>query len=73
MILGAVPEISKILELIYQTVFAFGNETKWQDDITAVVIKNGFLDLRRSPTSVTLRASPHRAGRGSADFNSASK
>jgi sigma-B regulation protein RsbU (phosphoserine phosphatase) len=29
----------KILEMIYQTVFAFGNQAKWQDDVTAVVIK----------------------------------
>ena len=31
----------KILEVIYQTVFAFGNQAKWQDDVTAVVIKKG--------------------------------
>lgn len=29
----------KILEVIYQTNFAFGNQAKWQDDVTAVVIK----------------------------------
>jgi Stage II sporulation protein E (SpoIIE) len=29
----------KILEVIYQAVFAFGNQAKWQDDVTAVVIK----------------------------------
>jgi sigma-B regulation protein RsbU (phosphoserine phosphatase) len=29
----------EILEVIYQTVFAFGNQTKWQDDVTAVVVK----------------------------------
>jgi serine phosphatase RsbU (regulator of sigma subunit) len=29
----------KILEVIYHTIFAFGNQTKWQDDITVVVIK----------------------------------
>jgi sigma-B regulation protein RsbU (phosphoserine phosphatase) len=29
----------KIVEVIYQTIFAFGNEAKWQDDVTAVVIK----------------------------------
>ena len=29
----------KILEIIYQTVFAFGNQAKWQDDVTAVVVK----------------------------------
>lgn len=29
----------KILEVIYQTVFAFGNQTKWQDDVTAVVVR----------------------------------
>jgi sigma-B regulation protein RsbU (phosphoserine phosphatase) len=29
----------KILEVIYQTIFAFGNQAKWQDDVTAVVIK----------------------------------
>lgn len=29
----------EILEAIYETVFAFGNQTKWQDDVTAVVVK----------------------------------
>jgi len=29
----------EILEVIYQTVSTFGNETKWQDDVTAVVVK----------------------------------
>jgi phosphoserine phosphatase RsbU/P len=29
----------KILEIIYKTVYAFGKETKWQDDVTVVVIK----------------------------------
>ena len=29
----------KILEVIYQTIFAFSNQAKWQDDVTAVVIK----------------------------------
>jgi sigma-B regulation protein RsbU (phosphoserine phosphatase) len=28
-----------ILDAIYQTIFTFGNETKWQDDVTIVVIK----------------------------------
>jgi sigma-B regulation protein RsbU (phosphoserine phosphatase) len=28
-----------ILEVIYQMIFTFGNQTKWQDDITVVVIK----------------------------------
>lgn len=28
-----------ILEAIYETIFAFGDRTKWQDDVTAVVIK----------------------------------
>ncbi|MGH7597593.1 MAG: PP2C family protein-serine/threonine phosphatase [bacterium] len=36
----------KILEVIFQTVFVFGNQAKWQDDVTAVVIKNGVLDLQ---------------------------
>jgi len=30
---------AKILEVIYQTIFAFGDQAKWQDDVTAVVIK----------------------------------
>jgi len=30
---------SKILEVIYQTLFAYGDQAKWQDDVTAVVIK----------------------------------
>lgn len=29
----------KILEVIYQTVFAFGNQMKWQDDVTVVVVR----------------------------------
>ena len=29
----------QILEVIYQTALAFGNQAKWQDDVTAVVIK----------------------------------
>jgi sigma-B regulation protein RsbU (phosphoserine phosphatase) len=29
----------EILEAIYETVFAFGNQTKWLDDVTAVVVK----------------------------------
>jgi sigma-B regulation protein RsbU (phosphoserine phosphatase) len=29
----------EILEVIYETVFAFGNRTKWLDDVTAVVVK----------------------------------
>ncbi|MHC4499795.1 MAG: PP2C family protein-serine/threonine phosphatase, partial [Planctomycetota bacterium] len=29
----------EILEVIHQTVFAFGNQAKWQDDVTAVVVK----------------------------------
>ena len=29
----------EILEIIYQTVYAFGKKTKWQDDVTVVVIK----------------------------------
>jgi sigma-B regulation protein RsbU (phosphoserine phosphatase) len=29
----------EILEVIHQTVFTFGNQAKWQDDITAVVVK----------------------------------
>jgi sigma-B regulation protein RsbU (phosphoserine phosphatase) len=29
----------KILEVISQMIFAFGNQTKWQDDVTVVVIK----------------------------------
>lgn len=28
-----------ILELIYETVFAFGNLAKWQDDVTVVIVK----------------------------------
>jgi sigma-B regulation protein RsbU (phosphoserine phosphatase) len=28
-----------ILETIYQTVFAFGNQAKWKDDVTIVVVK----------------------------------
>ncbi len=28
-----------ILEMIYQAVFAFGNQTKWNDDVTVVVVK----------------------------------
>ena len=28
-----------ILEMIYQTVFAFGNQAQWRDDVTAVVVK----------------------------------
>jgi sigma-B regulation protein RsbU (phosphoserine phosphatase) len=29
----------EIVDVIYQTVFTFGSEAKWQDDFTAVVIK----------------------------------
>jgi serine phosphatase RsbU (regulator of sigma subunit) len=29
----------KILEVIYQTVFAFGSQAKWEDDVTVVVVK----------------------------------
>jgi sigma-B regulation protein RsbU (phosphoserine phosphatase) len=29
----------KILDAIYQDVFAFGNQTNWQDDVTLVVVK----------------------------------
>ena len=29
----------KILEVIYQTIFAFDNQARWQDDVTVVVIK----------------------------------
>jgi len=29
----------QILDVIYQTVFAFGNQAKWQDDVTVVVVK----------------------------------
>lgn len=29
----------EILELLYQTVFAFGDQAMWQDDVTAVVVK----------------------------------
>lgn len=29
----------EILDLIYETVFQFGNKTKWIDDITVVIIK----------------------------------
>jgi sigma-B regulation protein RsbU (phosphoserine phosphatase) len=29
----------KILEELYQTIFTFGNQAKWQDDVTAVVVK----------------------------------
>ncbi|MCI0699127.1 serine/threonine-protein phosphatase [candidate division KSB1 bacterium] len=32
----------QILEVIFQTIFAFGNQAKWQDDVTAVVIKKWF-------------------------------
>ncbi|NUO81579.1 serine/threonine-protein phosphatase, partial [candidate division KSB1 bacterium] len=30
---------SEILDVLYHSVFAFGNQTKWQDDATAVVLK----------------------------------
>jgi phosphoserine phosphatase RsbU/P len=29
----------KILELIHETVFAFGKQAKWQDDVTVVIVK----------------------------------
>ncbi len=29
----------EILDVIYQTVFTFGNQAKWQDDVTVVVVK----------------------------------
>ncbi len=29
----------EIFNIIYKNVFAFGNETKWEDDVTIVVIK----------------------------------
>jgi sigma-B regulation protein RsbU (phosphoserine phosphatase) len=32
-------DAQEILDIIHQTIFAFGAESKWQDDITVVVIK----------------------------------
>jgi phosphoserine phosphatase RsbU/P len=31
--------VSAILKVIYQTIFAFGDQSRWQDDVTVVVIK----------------------------------
>lgn len=30
---------SAILNVIYQTIFAFGDQSRWEDDVTVVVIK----------------------------------
>ena len=32
---------SAIVKAIYQTVFAFGEQSRWLDDVTVVVIKKG--------------------------------
>jgi hypothetical protein len=40
------------LEVIYQAVFAFGNQAEWKDDVTAVVVKKfegRFLQMRPNP------------------------
>ena len=29
----------KILELIHETVFAYGKRARWQDDVTVVIVK----------------------------------
>jgi len=31
--------IQKLDRVIYQTIFAFDHQARWQDDVTAVVIK----------------------------------
>jgi hypothetical protein len=49
---GEIESTGDILEMIYQTIFAFGKQAKRQDDVAAVVIKkwvSSFTNLAAPP------------------------